>query len=217
MRKHPLTNGYVYHIFTKSIAGFKVFRNNKDYQRMLELLKFYRVKNPPTRFSAYVEIKDKANFIKTFVREDELLVLIYAYCLMPTHIHLLLEQVCDNGITVFMKRVLDSYTRYFNLKIKRKGPLWQSKFKNVLVKDDSQMLHLTRYIHLNPTSDGLVEKPEDWKYSSYLEYISLQNIKLCNTDKLLLNDYSSDDYKKFVEDRKDYQKTLSKIKDILFF
>jgi len=215
MRKQPLINGYVYHIFTKSIAGFKVFRTNKDYKRMLELFKFYRVKNLPTRFSAYIEIKDKVNFIRNFINEDEHLIKIYAYCLMPTHIHLLLEQVCDNGITIFMKKVLDSYTRYFNLKMKRKGPLWQSKFKNVLVKDDTQMLHLTRYLHLNPTSDGLVEKPEDWKYSSYLEYIESPKLKICNTEGL--KNYSSETYRKFVEDRKDYQKSLSEIKDILFY
>lgn len=215
MRKHPLINGYTYHVFTKSIAGFKVFRSDKDYKRMLELFKFYRIKNLPTRFSAYLELKDKESFVKKFIKQDEQIVEINAYCLMPTHVHLILKQLEDHGISDFMKKVLDSYTRYFNLKNKRKGPLWQSKFKNVLVETDEQLLHLTRYLHLNPTSDGLVERPEEWKYSSYLEYIGLSKEKLCKTD--VLKDTSIEKYRKFVEERKDYQRTLSMIKEVLFY
>ena len=70
-----------------------------------------------------------------------------------------------------MRRLLNSYTRYFNEKIKRKGPLWEGRFKKVLVNSDEQLLHLTRYVHLNPVSAGIVEKPEDWPCSSYREYI----------------------------------------------
>lgn len=120
MRKHPLSNGYTYHVFTKSIPGFKVFRSDKDFNRMIELFKFYRVKNLPTRFSAFFSLKHKECLIKN------------------------------------MRKVLDSYTRYFNIKTKRKGPLWQSKFKSVLVKNDEQLLHLTRYLHLYPISNNLV-------------------------------------------------------------
>ncbi len=215
MRKHPLSNGYIYHIFTKSIAGYKVFRTAKDYKRMVELFKYYRLKKPPTKFSLFIEIKEKGGFIEKFINKEEHIVEIYAYCLMPTHIHLVVKQIEDNGILEFMKKVLDSYTRYFNLKNKRKGPLWQSRFKSVIVGSDEQLLHLTRYLHLNPTSDGLVERPEEWKYSSYVEYIGLSKEKICRADAL--KDISTEKYREFVEERKDYQKTLSMIKEVLFY
>jgi len=122
MRKQPLNTGDIYHVFTKSIAGFKIFRTKRDYQRMIELIKFYRIKKPPTRFSTYIEIKDKEQFITKYIAEKGHIVEINAYCLMPTHIHLILRQLKKDGISIFMGKVLNSYTRFFNLKNKRKGP-----------------------------------------------------------------------------------------------
>lgn len=177
---------------------------------MMELFKFYRIKNPPSRFSSYIEIKDKEQFITKFIASRECLVDIVAYCLMPTHIHLVLRQTEDNGITIFMKNTLDSYTRYFNIKTKRKGPLWQSRFKNVLVENDEQLLHLTRYLHLNPSSEGLVTNPMEWPYSSYGEYIGLVEDKICSTN--ILSDMLPREYKNFVESRIDYQKEISRLK-----
>lgn len=213
MRKQPLISGDIYHIFTKSIAGFHIFRTDKDYSRMIELFKFYRIKKPPCRFSSYIEIKGKEQLITKIIASREHLVEIAAYCLMPTHIHLVLRQMEDNGISIFMKNILDSYTRYFNIRTKRKGPLWESRFKNVLVEDDEQLLHLTRYLHLNPSSDGIVSNPMEWQYSSYVEYIGLAVDKICNMN--ILSDILPHEYKDFVESRMDYQKEISRIKALL--
>ena len=113
------------------------------------MLKYYKVENPPFKFSLYSEIKDKETFYQKHTFSEDYLVEIIAYCFMPTHIHLILRQLKKDGISIFMGKILNSYTRYFNLKNKRKGPLWESKFKNVEVVTDEQLLHLTRYIHLN--------------------------------------------------------------------
>jgi putative transposase len=72
---------------------------------------------------------------------------------------------------------------------------------------------LTRYVHLNPVSAGIVEKPEDWVYSSYREYIGMEKEKVCNKEKFF--DFSKKEYKKFVEDRIDYQRNLEIIKHII--
>ena len=90
---------------------------------------------------------------------------------MPTHFHLILRQNIDNGIFNFIGNLTSSYTRYFNLKHKRKGPLWESKFNNIKIENDEQLLHLTRYIHMNPTSAGIVNNQKESKWSSYNEYI----------------------------------------------
>jgi putative transposase len=101
---------------------------------------------------------------------------------MPTHFHAILKQLSSDGISIMMRKILDSYSRYFNIKNKRKGPLWESRFNRIVLKSDDELLHLTRYIHLNPVTAYLVEKPEDWPFSSYNEYIG--NIKkeegICN-------------------------------------
>ncbi len=201
----------VYHVLTKSIAGFKVFLNNEDYERMLSLLKYYQY-NPKIRFSHYLILNNKTRSYYENLKNKEPLVEIIAYCLMPTHIHLALQENTEKGVSNYMGRVLNSYTRYFNRKIKRKGPLWESRIKKIEVLSDEQLLHLTRYIHLNPSTAGLIDKPEDWEYSSYREYIGLVKEKMCSKEKFFK--FSEKEYKKFVEDRVDYQKSLAIIKKL---
>lgn len=209
-RKVELVTGEVYHVFTKSIAGYKVFNNDSEYYRMRDALKFYQVNDPPLKFKYYV-LKDKQDKIFSLVGCGKL-VNVIAYCIMPTHLHLVLKQLTDEGITVFMGNILNGYARYFNTKHKRKGPLWESRFKNILVENDEQLLHLTRYLHLNPTTAFLVERPEEWTFSSYGEYISdiHDEDRVCNTEGIL--DIARSDYKSFVEDNVDYQRSLSSIK-----
>ena len=202
----------VYHVITKSIAGFKIFLNAQDYQRMLEILKYYQY-NPKIKYSYYISLDNKGKVYYDQLKDREPLVEIIAYCLMPTHVHLVLEEVSERGISEYMRKVLDSYTRYFNRKINRKGPLWEGKFKRINVETNEQLLHLTRYVHLNPSTAGLVNKPEEWEYSSYREYIGLDNYKICSKDKFF--DFSNKEYKEFVEDRIDYQRSLALIKSII--
>lgn len=216
-----LVTGHVYHIFNKSIAKFEIFRNDSEYERMVGLLKYYQMENTILQFSHYmrkqktekVSLKDgiSANGLKN----DNRLIDIIAYCIMPTHIHLAVKQLVNNGISIFTRKIFDSYTRYFNTKISRQGPLWAGRFKRVLVDSDEQLLHLTRYIHLNPVTAYLVNKPEDWQFSSYNEFINnvREEDRLCRYSPLL--DIKADNYQKFVESQIDYQRTLAKIKHLL--
>lgn len=180
---------------------------------MIEMMKFYSYEKPPLKFSTYRNLLEKGEWIRENLSKKESLVSILAYCLMPTHIHLILVQLKERGISIFMKNLLDSYTRYFNVKNERKGPLWQGRFKSVLVKGDEQLLHLTRYIHLNPTSENLVQEVEEWPFSSYGEFLGQHQEGLCNF-ALYLN-IEPKDYKIFVEERRDYQKQLSEIRNLL--
>lgn len=213
MRKEPLENGLIYHIFSKSIAGYKVFRKRGDYDRFLSMLKFYQFSSPPVKFSVYQAMDDQELYYEKYLKNNEHLVEIIAYCIMPTHFHLVLKQLLTNGITIFMKNLLDSYSRYFNIKNNRKGPLWQGRFKSVYVDKNEYLLHLTRYIHLNPVSDSLVEEPVDWGYSSYREYIQEVGNGICNfSDYITL---TPDKYREFVLSRKDYQRELTRIKHLI--
>lgn len=213
MRKDPLETGEIYHVFSKSIAGFVIFNNNREFERMMGTILYYQNRDLPISFSKFTRFNDLAKIIEQF-NKSEKSVQIIAYCIMPTHFHFVLKQLEDDGISVFMRKVLDSYTRYFNIKHNRKGPLWEGKFKSVLAEKDEQLLHLTRYVHLNPTTSNLCDKPEQWQFSSYNEYLATNNeISFCKYDGILEIDPKS--YEKFVEDRINYQKELKRIKDLI--
>lgn len=216
-RKIPLVTNEVYHIFSRSIAYFVILNSPAEYLRLKQLLKYYQIETE-LRFSDFVELRTithngfNTQFEK-IAQNKERYVQIVGYCLMPTHLHLILKQLKENGISIYCGNVLNSYSRYFNIKHRRQGPLWEAKFKNVLISSDEQLLHLTRYIHLNPVIASLVKKPEQWPHSSYKEYIgSNEEFKICSYENLLKIDAS---YKKFVNDQIGYQKGLGKIKSLL--
>ncbi|MCX5692834.1 MAG: transposase [Candidatus Omnitrophica bacterium] len=208
MDSQRIVTDEIYHVYSKSIAEYVIFNNDFEYSRMREVIEYYRIERPFVRFSRF---KERNMQVKQL--DVKRLVQIICYCIMPTHIHLVLKQLKDKGISVFMSNVLNSYSRYFNIKHNRKGPLWESSFKKVLVESDAQLLHLTRYIHLNPATAYIVNNPEDWKWSSYREYISGNKEGICEYDNVL--DIKPEEYKKFVEDRISYQRELAKIKDMI--
>lgn len=212
-RKVELVTDETYHVFSRSIARYTIFNNEPEYCRMKESLRFYRVKKPSVKFDRYLT---KEHLDRIQLLEDcEQLVNVIAYCQMPTHIHLVVKQLMDDGIATYMGNLLNGYARYFNTKHGRKGPLWESRFKNVRVENDEQLLHLTRYLHLNPSTSYLVSKPEEWPYSSYSEYVLDMEAheRLCDVNGIL--DIDRREYRKFVEDNIDYQRSLASIKSLI--
>jgi putative transposase len=92
--------------------------------------------------------------------------------------------------------------------------LWESRFKNVEVATDEQLLHLTRYLHLNPVTANLVEDPCEWSFSSYKEYLGEKQFEenICNYSRFL--HIVPQDYKEFVSSRKEYQRELAGLKEL---
>ncbi|TSC92367.1 MAG: hypothetical protein CEN91_480 [Candidatus Berkelbacteria bacterium Licking1014_85] len=136
MRQQCLATDNYYHILNRSIAKFNIFNNDIEFQRILDTFVYYRQLNPPLRFSWFYE-QSKKKLIDQI--DNDNLVDILCYCLMPTHFHLILKQNIDDGISKYMSKVENSYTRYFNIKHKRKGPLWESRFlfrsyKKILIR-----------------------------------------------------------------------------------
>ncbi|MCL5407454.1 MAG: transposase [Patescibacteria group bacterium] len=216
-RKDLLVNDHYYHIFSRSIAQYIVFNNTEEYSRMIEILKLYCYLDFCHKYSRFINFEEarKNAIIEDLEKNSPVFIEIIAYCIMPTHLHLVLKQITNHGISNYIAKVLNSYSRYFNLNHKRMGPLWAGRFKSVLVLNDEQLLHLTRYIHLNPTSAGVVKSLQDWQFSSYLEYIDSEEKKekICSYNDLF--DFSPKEYKKFVSERKSYQRKLSHIKNLL--
>lgn len=218
IRKEQLVNGEVYHILNRSIAGYKIFNDELDYARMMDAVRIYQHSHPSmsisrlNKFPVLIRSQIYNDIISN--RYDQIIQII-AHVLMPTHIHFVLKQLTDNGITSFMANISNSYARYFNISHKRSGHLWQGKFKNIRVSTDEHLLHLTRYIHLNPTSANLTKNPQDWIYSSYHEYLGKVKAEneICDYKELIK--VSPKSYQKFVNDRVSYQKQLSQIKSLL--
>ncbi|MFH0764722.1 MAG: transposase [Candidatus Omnitrophota bacterium] len=210
----------VYHVFNKSIAGFVIFNNESEFNRMLKLFQYYKYEKSYYSFSKFTELqKSKIENRKIelpLLKEGGKSVAIISYCVMPTHFHLILKEIKENCVPTFMSKMLNSYARYFNIRHNRKGHLWEGTYKKVLITSDEQLLHLTRYIHLNPVTAYLVNKPEEWPYSSYKEYLKI-GIKpseiICDHTDLF--NITPSAYKEFVESRISYQRELAKIKELL--
>lgn len=207
-----MVNDQYYHILTKSIAAYVIFNNHFEFDRFILTLKFYQHNKNEMRLSKFIEAEKIHHLSLNDIIGENKLVEIIAYCIMPTHIHLLVKQLYLNGISIFMNNVLNSYSRFFNTSHGRKGPLYEGRFKSVLVKDDSQLLHLSRYIHLNPVSAGIVERPDDWAPSSYLDYLGKTLNPISKSD---IMDIDPERYEKFVKERINYQRELTKIKQTL--
>jgi REP element-mobilizing transposase RayT len=124
---------------------------------------------------------------------------IIAYCLMPNHYHLL---VYLNGTTLtqLMKSLSLAYTKALNKRHDRVGSLFQGRFQSVHVSNTAYLVHLSRYIHLNPVKAHLVEQLAAWEFSSYLEYAGLRQGKIPKLDYLKALIGGEQAYQQFLDD-----------------
>lgn len=116
-------NGVYYHIYNRGNRKQSIFLQTRDYERFLDKVVEYKKKFP---------------------------VKIVSYCLMPNHFHFLLQQLSPNSISQFLSILCNSHSRYFNVKYETVGSLFQGRFKAKRVDKDNYLIHLSRYIHLNP-------------------------------------------------------------------
>ena len=197
----PLVNGAFYHVFNRGVEKRTVFEATNDYQRFLITLDFYRLLPTPRKLSTHLAFKQPP-IPRDF--EQKALVKILAFCLMPNHFHLLIQQLEDGGISEFIRRIIDSYTRYFNTKYERVGALFQGKFKAKVVENDKYMLGLSKYIHRNPLKLLQWENhPSEYAFSSYPGYLDVKRkLAFCDTEIIssYFNTSKKDSYRNFVEE-----------------
>ncbi len=208
--KRSFPDSSYYHVCNKSIANFKIFNSKLGMERFLSISDYYNSNKVINNFAKLKKYETKL-LPGLLTNNSQRLVQIIAYCIMPDHYHYLLKTIGRNILSSYISVIQNSYTRYFNLKNNRKGPLWQSRFKAIMISSNEQLLHVSRYIHLNPTTANLVKKPEEWIYSSYREYISKKTV----LKNLIISIKSPARYQKFTEDQIHYQKSLRLIKKML--
>lgn len=167
--KTDVENGY-YHIYNRGVEKRIIFQDERDYKVFLGYLKEYL--SPPPKPEDIIKtfilqgttFKGVARQPNNYFHKIELI----AYCLMPNHFHLLIKQIEKGSMSSFMKSISTRYSMYFNKKYDRVGSLFQNIYKAVNVLDEEYILHLSRYIHLNPAE---YTKDLTKAYSSYVEYL----------------------------------------------
>ena len=175
-RKTSFAIGGWYHCYNRGVDKRITYEDARDYRRFLEQLYLANSETPLRRDDIGTQ-----NFEKILqVPRNESLVSIGAFCLMPNHFHLVLKEIVENGITIFMQKLGTAYTMYFNGRYERTGNLFVKPFRSRHVDDDGYFQHLINYVHCNPAE--LYES--EWKTGN------VRNLQAL-TEKLIEYPYSS--------------------------
>lgn len=175
------TDSY-YHVYARGVSKMDIYRDNEDYSVFLSLLKRY-LSNEPAK-------DEIGRAYPHFSGDVELL----AFCLMPNHFHLLFYQHELGAITGLMRGVMTSYSRFFNQKHDRSGPLFETRYKSSRISNDRYLTHISRYIHLNP------KRWRDWEWSSLPYYLKGWEAEWLQPRRMLELFDGVDEYEKFVSD-----------------
>jgi len=195
-----------YYILNRGINKRVIFQNAADYYRFIFLLYACNFGSPAFNLWRRDIIKAGKAILagekppsKFIQREHKQIVDIIAVSLIPNHYHLILEQRVGRGISLFMQKIGIAYSKYFNLKNQRSGRLFQGPFKAILIDNESYLLRLSRYIHLNSLDlvqpDWRGKGVENWEkaleflvgylWSSLPDYLGIRNSKLITTRGIL--------------------------------
>lgn len=186
-RRDEFVSNEWYHCYNRGVDKRKVFESVYDYTRFIEALYLCNDIKPKR---SHLPGRQAHEDILRELREEPL-VAIAAYCLMPNHIHILVKQLTDGGISSFMHKLGTSYTMYFNKRNDRVGNLFVKPFRSRRISNDAYFMHIANYIHLNPAElfepgwkEGCVKSiPElearlrQYQYSSLQEYCGVQRVE----------------------------------------
>ncbi|MBU0549676.1 MAG: transposase [Candidatus Omnitrophica bacterium] len=140
--KRMLIEGVCYHIINRGNQKQRVFLKEGDYKKYLEIVKHYK----------------KKFYFK-----------IYAYCLMPNHVHLIIESRDTKDLAKIMQGVTQVYSVWFNNKYNKIGRLWQGRYKSKIIEKDKYLIDCLKYIELNPIRAKIVASPSEYLWNSWQE------------------------------------------------
>lgn len=163
--------GAIYHIINRGSRRDKIFRKAGDKEEFLNRLE---------------QVTSKYEGI------------IFCYCLMDNHYHLLIQTPHAN-ISDIMKNLQGGYANWFRSRYGQVGPLFQSRYKSVVVEDESYLVTLSAYIHLNPVRAKMVGTPEEYEWSSYSQYLNQTSSDLLNPARILHHAGGIDNYAHIIE------------------
>lgn len=181
-------SGEYFHIYNRGNGKNKVFIDDDDF-------KFFILKLNQNLFPE--TFKTKYSYSVPLPKDSFSMV---CYCLMPNHFHMLIKQNREIPISKLMLKVCTSYSKYFNKKYKNVGHIFQDQFKQVWVDDNSYLVWLSAYVHANPKTARLISNLKDYKWSSYSDFVSL-NEGLIKCEKNIILEQFTDprNYHDFID------------------
>ena len=231
IKRPQLVNGEIYHIVTRGVGDALIFKDISDYYRgIFSLYEFNDSKRIRIRDRRRARCRAKKNGQEQFSATRDRLVEILAFYFMPNHIHLLIRQIKNNGITQFMRKFGAGYATYFNKKYDRKGHLFQGRFRAVHIKTNEQLKNVFVYIHTNGISliepkwkekgisnpKKVIKFLENYKWSSYPDYIGKKNFSsVTHRDFLLKVMGGEKGCKEFVENWVKYKGGIKDFGEII--
>lgn len=175
--------GKIFHVYNRGNNKEKIFLDEQDYRAFLFRLGLCLGLNERDLNSQkllavpYSRIRINNIGVNNFK--------IHAFCLMPNHFHLIIEQLGDMSISKLILKITTSYSKFINNKYKRVGHIVQDRFKSILIETNPQLMWTSSYVHMNPVKDKLVSKPSDYLWSSYNDYAQNRNLPIINKDLIL--------------------------------
>ena len=230
MPRHPrqFEIGGVYHIVNRGVEKRKIFLKNQDYSRFILGLEFFNRKNANNLW----ELITKAGPGPAFERiererekKSENIVELLAFALMPNHYHLIIREIVQGGIPLFMTK-MGGYSTYFNKQNKRVGPLFQSRYKAVRVTDNIQLGNVFVYVHTNPVelkepkwkdlrvknAADAIRWLESYRWSSYHDYIGKSTFPKATQRSFFSDFYGSEKVcRQVIEDRIQFKAENAKL------
>ena len=217
--KQYVADGF-YHIYNRGVEKRNIFLDDQDYRIFLNYLKIYLsprniiIEEMKNDYNLTEEEKTEKiieiSHLNNFNNKIELI----CFILMDNHFHFLLRQKECNDIEMFMRSLITKYVKYFNFKYQRVGPLFQGRYKGILIEKEEYFLYLSRYIHIN------VKDLTSYPRSSYPAYLGKTNIPWLS--KKYLNNYFKkckgfgfNSYQGFVEGYKNNPEDIEYYKSLL--
>ena len=179
------------HILNRGVEGRNLFLDSQDYVRFVHNLYEFNDSALASQFSRRGLLMDIGS---TRPNIRDCIVKIHGWVLMRNHYHLLLSELVEGGLSLFLRKINTGYANYFNLRHERKGTLFQGRTKKILIERQAHFLYILHYVHLNPldylkgfenwrerdkgrvrNARGALEYLETYRWSSYLDYIGVKN------------------------------------------
>ena len=206
----------LFHVLNRGVDKRVIFLDKQDHLRFIHDLFEFNNSNPTINNNfSFLHREKTVDIASQYTKKPRrLLVDILAFCLMPNHYHLLISPRSEKAVSEFMKKVNIGYAKYFNQKYKRKGTLFEGRYKSVLISREKHFLHLPYYIHANPLDLATPEWRknqltnykkakqflESYRWSSHLDYLGKSNFSSVTKRDFLLEVFNGE---------KEYQKSFN--------
>jgi len=178
-----------YHVYNRGAGRDPIFFTPANYEYCLRLVKRYLTQYAVT---------------------------IIAYCLMPNHYHFLLRQDSDLPLSKFIGVLFNAYAQAVNKQHARSGSLFEGRFRHSWIDCEEYLTHLCRYIHWNPVKAQLVQRPEEWPYSNYQDWLGLRSGTLKDQTFIQTHFLSGEAYQQFVADWQNAEQMQTNLRSYMF-